>query len=135
MFLSILLTLKWYSSVSAVLDYIVYILSISTIWHIPWWIRVCYYQLLLTVLAAVDTLNIWRAGWKIDAWQVIILHNLANWVNFVFSQDIKQLTGQRTFFAWGYFWKSPKVTRQLTSLCAVTGNWRLAIVKTGNTHR
>ena len=63
--------------------------------------------------------------------QVIILHNLANRVTFVFLMDMEHWN----FSPWVHFQKSIKVTWQLTLLSTVSENWRLAIFKTDNTNR
>ena len=40
--------------------------------------------------------------------QVIILHNLANWVTFVFSLDIEHWQVKEHFSPLGHLWKSPR---------------------------
>lgn len=53
---------------------------------------------------------------------VIILHNLANWVTFVFSLHIEHWCVKEHFSPRGHLWKSSKVTWQLTALSMVTEN-------------
>ena len=62
--------------------------------------------------------------------QVIILHNLANWVTFVFSLYI-QVTGKIIFFDFGSFLE----ILQSHVTAYVSKNWTLIIFKSGNTDR